>query len=70
LPSITDHLIRIRGEGRYVDEAGNFRSTPASVITAPAQEWPTRITGPFLQGKRAMVAATSIGNEVRDFARR
>src|SRR5262245_63136128 len=44
-----------------------FGSFPASVITAPPYEWPTRITGPFCAASVLFVTATSSANEIVGF---
>src|SRR5207245_2884547 len=43
--------------------AATFGSVPASVITAPPYEWPTRITGPSCAASVRLVTATSSTNE-------
>src|SRR5262245_44798363 len=44
-----------------------FGSLPASVITAPPYEWPTRITGPFKAAIARFVTATSSMSEMVGF---
>jgi len=65
---VADDLIRIWCKGGHVNEARHFGSTPASVMTAPPQEWPTRMTGPVCRASARLVAATSSANEVNGFA--
>src|SRR6266852_8406648 len=40
---------------------------PASVITQPAYEWPTKMVGPVCVARSLRVVATSSANEVRGF---
>src|SRR5262245_59347482 len=47
--------------------AATLGSLPASVITAPPYEWPTRITGPFCASIALRVAATSPASEIVGF---
>src|SRR4029434_5656343 len=44
-----------------------LESLPASVITAPPYEWPTRITGPFWVASIRFVTATSSASEIVGF---
>src|SRR6266436_2215387 len=41
-----------------------FGSLPASVMTLPPYEWPTRITGPFCSAIARLVVATSSANDI------
>src|SRR5207244_11893085 len=42
-------------------------SFPASVITAPPYEWPTRIAGPSCAARMRLVAVTSPSNDIAGF---
>src|SRR6267143_4349710 len=44
-----------------------FGSLPASVMTLPPYEWPTRITGPFCDAIARFVVATSSASDVVAF---
>jgi len=52
-------LAGIRRASSDVDEGRDIGSIPASLMTVPAQEWPTSTVGPVLQRQDAARAATS-----------
>ena len=60
-------LAGIRRACSDVDKAETLGSTPASLMTVPAQEWPTRTVGPSCSARMRRVAATSCASEVSGF---
>src|SRR6267142_3454909 len=58
----TDSPLSGANAATYTSPA-TFGSLPASVITAPPYEWPTRIAGPFWAARARLVTATSSAKE-------
>src|SRR6185295_596876 len=62
----TDSPLSGANAATYTSPA-TFGSLPASVITTPPYEWPTRITGPFCAAMARFVTATSSASETVGF---